>query len=107
MRHEVVEQENERPDVRPEGSMPAEENRDHRRTRRSKSSLGVAVNLRSRSYRLGLRRGPELSTTNTMSRSTAAERVIQPLLLALATACVAMPASGQQPLSFDSVAALT
>ena len=55
----------------------------------------------------GLRREPELSTTNTMTRCTASARAIKPVLLALAAACVAVPASGQQPLSFDSVAALT
>ncbi|HEX5076985.1 MAG TPA: alpha/beta hydrolase [Gemmatimonadaceae bacterium] len=42
-----------------------------------------------------------------MKRSSASTRAIRPLLLALATACVAVPAAGQQPLPFDSVAALT
>jgi len=55
----------------------------------------------------GLRHDLELSTTNTIKRSTARARAIQPLLLALANVCVAMPASGQQPLPFDSVAALS
>jgi acetyl esterase/lipase len=42
-----------------------------------------------------------------MNRPTPSARAIQPLLLALATACVATPASAQRPLPFDSVAALS
>src|SRR4051812_19391349 len=41
-----------------------------------------------------------------MTGHTTYARAIKPLLFALTTACLAMPASGQQPLSFDSVAAL-
>ena len=48
-----------------------------------------------------------VSTISTTKRSTERGRALARVFLALAIACVAGPASGQRPLPFDSVAALS
>ena len=48
-----------------------------------------------------------MSVARTIKRFTQRDRALRSMVLALATACVAVPASGQRPLPFDSVAALS